>query len=139
MRNSIQQLAKYATVGVMNTFLTLFVIFLCKSFLGINEYVSNAVGYVVGFCNSFMWNKTWVFKSGGKWHKEATLFLTGFFICYGIQLLVVWLINKSWFGDTLYDLGFFTISGYGIATLIGNVAYTVCNFIYNKIVTFRSC
>ncbi len=60
----------------------------------------------------------------------------GFAVCYGLQFLVVWLINQSWFGDELFDLGFFVISGYGIATLIGNVVYTLANFAFNRLVTF---
>jgi putative flippase GtrA len=30
-----------------------------------------------------------------------------------------------------------TLSGYGIATLIGNVCYTLCNFVYNRLITFK--
>lgn len=121
----------------MNTMLTLGAIFVCKSILGINEYVSNAIGYVIGLINSFIWNKNWVFRSSGEYRREVTLFFVGFAICYGLQFLVVWLINQSWFGDVEYDLGFYVISGYGIATLVGNVVYTGANFIYNRAVTFR--
>jgi len=133
----IVQLIKYAMVGCLNTLLTLGVIFLCKSILGINEYVSNALGYIVGFINSFIWNKNWVFRSSGAYRRELALFLIGFVMCYALQLLVVWAIYQSWFGDREFDLGFFVISGYGIATLVGNVAYTLANFIYNRLVTFR--
>lgn len=133
----IVQLVKYALVGCLNTIITLGLIFVCKSLLGINDYVSNAIGYVAGLINSFIWNKNWVFNSHGAYQREMVLFFVGFAICYGLQFLTVWLINQSWFGDTEYDLGFFVISGYGIATLIGNVVYTCCNFIYNRAVTFR--
>ena len=50
----IIQLIKYAIVGVMNTLITLGVIFVCKSILGVNPYVSNALGYVAGLLNSFI-------------------------------------------------------------------------------------
>ena len=30
------------------------------------------------------------------------------------------------------------ISGYGIATVLGNVVYTLANFVYNRTVTFRN-
>lgn len=133
----IVQLVKYALVGCLNTLLTLGVIFLCKSILGINDYVSNALGYIVGLINSFIWNKNWVFRSSGGYRRELVLFLIGFAMCYALQFMVVWVINQSWFGDTEYDLGFFVISGYGIATLVGNVAYTGANFIYNRLVTFK--
>lgn len=133
----IVQLIKYALVGCMNTLITLGLIFVCKSLLGVNEYLSNAIGYVAGLINSFLWNKNWVFHSRGEYRREMALFFAGFAVCYGLQFLTVWLINQSWFGDTEYDLGFFVISGYGIATLVGNVVYTMANFIFNRTITFR--
>jgi peptidoglycan/LPS O-acetylase OafA/YrhL len=32
---------------------------------------------------------------------------------------------------------FMVISGYGVATLVGMIAYTIANFVYNRFVTFR--
>ncbi len=55
------QFIRYAMVGAMNTILTLVVIYACKDFFGINQWVSNALGYVAGFINSFLWNKLWCF------------------------------------------------------------------------------
>ena len=131
------QLAKYAIVGVINTLLTLAVIFICKSLLGVNPYISNALGYIVGLINSFLWNRTWVFRRrDGKLSRQAILFLTGFAVCYGLQLFTVWSLNQSSFGEIEIQIMTFTLSGYGIATLIGNVVYTVCNFIFNRLFTF---
>lgn len=136
---ALLQLIRYAIVGTMNTLLTLAVIFICKSIIGINPYVSNAIGYFVGLINSFIWNRWWVFHATdhGRIHHQAARFLLGFFICYGIQLLVVWLLNKSSFGDIMVSVMGITLSGYGIATLIGNVVYTGCNFIYNRVIAFK--
>lgn len=55
-----------------------------------------------------------------------------------MQFFTVWLLNQSSFGDIEIDIAVFTLSGYGIATIIGNVVYTVANFIYNRLVTFRA-
>ncbi len=129
---------KYCMVGALNTMLTLGVIFVCKSMLGINPYVSNAAGYIVGVLNSFLWNKKWVFRSHGGICREAIRFLIGFAVCYLLQFLTVWSLNQSSFGDIELSLSVFTLSGYGIATLIGNVVYTVANFIYNRMITFKS-
>lgn len=137
-RQSIWQFVKYACVGVMNTIVTLCVIFVCKSVLGVNPLVSNAIGYVCGVVNSFLWNKNWVFKTSGRYASEAIKFIAGFFICYGIQLLTVWLLSyKTSLKDFEFNMWIVTLSGYGVATLIGNVVYTLTNYIYNKIVTFR--
>lgn len=128
---------KYCSVGVLNTLLCLSVIFTCKSLLDLNPYVSNALGYTAGLINSFLWNRKWVFKSDGGMMKEAIKFICGFFICYVLQFVVVWVLNQSAFGDRYFELGVFTLTGYGIATLIGNIVYTIANFIYNKLVTFK--
>lgn len=137
-RNTILQFAKYACVGVLNTLVTLCVIYVCKALLGVNPLLSNAIGYVCGVINSFLWNKNWVFKSSGRYYKEAIRFLVGFFVCYGLQFLVVWLLSyKTPLKDFQYQIAAFTMSGYGIATLVGNVVYTLINYVYNKIVTFR--
>lgn len=137
-RTTLIQFMKYGIVGVMNTMLTLLVIFLCKSVFGVNEYVSNALGYMAGLINSFLWNRKWVFAASGHLSRQAMHFLLGFCLCYAAQFMVVWLINQSWFGAVEYRIWEgWVISGYGIATLIGNCCYTLCNFIYNRLVTFK--
>ncbi len=136
--NRYLQFVKYCMVGVLNTLVTFGVIYICKSFLGLNLYVCNALGYIAGLINSFVCNKQWVFHSSGGYRREALVFVLGFLLCYGVQLLTVWLINSSPLGPTVYNLTpRIAISGYGIATLAGNIVYTIANFIYNKFVTFR--
>lgn len=136
-KTKIIQFIKYCMVGVLNTLITLGVIFVCKSLLGVNPYVSNALGYIAGVINSFFCNKQWVFKSSGSYWREALRFLAGFGICYGLQLGCVWLLTESPFGSLEFAIAGFVISGYGIATLLGNVVYTLANFVYNRLVTFR--
>lgn len=132
------QFVKYCIVGVLNTLVTLGVIYICKSFLGWNLYVSNVLGYIAGVVNSFVCNKSWVFKSGGSYGGEALRFVLGFVVCYLIQLWVVWVITaKSVIGQYDFAVAGVVISGYGIATLVGNVVYTLANFVYNRMVTFR--
>lgn len=133
----IIQFVKYCLVGVLNTLVTFGVIYLCKSFLGWNLYLSNALGYVCGVINSFLCNKSWVFKSKGGYRREALRFLCGFGICYCLQFIVVLLITESPIGIINFEVLGIVISGYGIATLLGNVVYTIANFIYNRLVTFR--
>lgn len=136
-RDEIERFVKYCLVGVLNTLVTLGVIFVSKSIIGLNPYLSNAMGYVAGVINSFLWNKNWVFHSGGSYRREAFRFLLGFAICYLAQLCAVWALTRSPFGDLEFDFRLFVLSGYGIATLLGNVLYTLLNFLYNRLVTFR--
>lgn len=138
-RRDLRQFIRYMLVGVMNTLVTLIVIFLCKSILDVNIWISNALGYVAGVINSFVWNKLWVFNSTkGGVHGEALRFVIGFAVCYALQFGVTWCLNAL-IGDLEWNLlDFFTISGYGVATLLGMVIYTLANFVYNRAVTFRS-
>ena len=137
-RKPLVQFIKYAAVGVLNTLVTLGVIVVCKSLLGINEYVSNALGYIAGLVNSFLWNKNWVFRAKNDSFKQLYRFAAGFIMCYALQLAVVWAITEHTpYGDMLWNIGPFTVSGYGVATIIGMGFYTVANFIYNRQVTFR--
>ncbi|MCM1028026.1 MAG: GtrA family protein [Pseudoflavonifractor sp.] len=138
-RANIIQFIRYALVGVLNTVITFAVIYICKDFLGINPWVSNALGYIAGFVNSFIWNKVWVFRSDGAILKEAAKFFGGFMICYAIQFVATWVLAQhSFLTGNEWTLGQIVISGYGVATLIGMVAYTVANFVYNKVITFAS-
>lgn len=137
-RTAVIQFVKYALVGVMNTLVTLIVIYVTKSFLGIKPMGANAIGYGCGLVNSFIWNKTWVFRSRKDFKREAVKFLVGFGLCYALQFVIVWVLTyRTPLGAMQWVIGGLTFSGYAVATLAGNVGYTVANFIYNRTVTFK--
>lgn len=137
-RQTIVQFIKYAMVGCLNTAVTLGVIFVLNSLCGINLYAANAIGYVAGLINSFIWNKNWVFKSSKGYKREALKFALGFGVCYALQLLVVYILASDDFSLLQWNImGIFTLSGKGVATIIGNIIYTLANFIYNRLVTFK--
>lgn len=136
-REKAVQFIKYCLVGVLNTLLTLGVIYVCTSFFGMNLLVSNVIGYICGVTNSFLCNKQWVFQSKGGFRGEGVRFLIGFGICYLLQFWVVWMLSSSTLGTLLFKFGPIVISGDGIATILGNVVYTLAFFIYNRVVTFR--
>ncbi|MDE5629616.1 MAG: GtrA family protein [Muribaculaceae bacterium] len=131
------QFIKYCLVGVLNTLITFGVIYLCKSLLEMNLYVSNALGYICGVINSFLCNKQWVFHSKGSYRREAVKFLVGFGVCYALQFAVVWMLTQSQFGSLEFLIFGIVLSGYGIATVLGNVVYTLANFVYNRTIAFK--
>lgn len=132
-----RQFAKFIIVGCLNTGVTLAVIALCKSVLGVNPYISNLSGYVAGVVNAFLWNRMWVFHTGGHMARQASRFLAGFAACYIMQLGVVWgLLNLTPLGMMTWQIGSYTLSGYGVATVIGMALYTIANFIINKFFAF---
>lgn len=137
-RIAVIQFVKYALVGVMNTLVTLIVIYVTKSFLGIKPMGANAIGYVCGLINSFIWNKTWVFRSQKDFKREALKFMVGFGLCYLLQFVIVWALTyRTPLGEMQWVIAGMTFSGYAVATLAGNVGYTVANFIFNRTVTFK--
>lgn len=138
-KTAIVQFAKYALVGVMNTLVTLGVIYVTKSFLGVKPMGANAIGYVCGLINSFIWNKTWVFHSHKDFKREAVKFACGFGLCYALQFVIVWALTyRTPLGGMEWAVAGMTFSGYAVATLAGNVGYTLANFVYNRMVTFKA-
>ena len=135
---AVRQFVRYLCVGVINTLVTLVVIMICKSLLDVNPWVSNALGYIAGLINSFIWNKAWVFHSNRNGRAEAVKFAVGFLICYGIQFMATWFLAEVMeLKQFVWDFGILQLSGYGLATLIGMGVYTVCNFVFNRLVTFK--
>lgn len=137
-RKTTLQIIKYGFVGAFNTLLTLATIYICKSFIGISPMISNVIGYIVGLINSFIWNKNWVFRSDNGYAREAIKFVIGFGLCFALQFLIVYILSYlTPLGSMLWHIGPIAVSGYGVATIIGMVFYTIANFIYNRLITFK--
>ena len=124
-KESLIQAIKWGAVGVLNTAVTLGVIFVMKYLLKIDDVVSNAVGYIAGFVNSFWFNKNWTFASKGHIGKEIAKFVAVFAVCYLIQL------------GTMLALRDGVKWGFELAQLISIVVYTGLNFVGNKLFTFK--
>lgn len=136
-KKTFVQLLKYGVIGVSNTLITLVVFYVIKTLMGLDYAVANTVGYILGLINSFVWNRTWVFCTGGNVWREAGLFALGFIICFALQMGVSqWLLSTS-----LHDL---TISwlpmkntGENVIMCLSMVVYTLANYVYNRFVTFK--
>ena len=141
---------KYGVVGIMNTLLTAFTIWLMMHFIfnaqrgnevsSVAISISNIVGYAVGLINSFIWNRKWTFKSNSNWQADLLRFIVAFLICYIPQLLLVNGLNNyanlPSLELTFLNHSFFVTSAY-ICQLIGIIFYTVLNFLSNKYYTFK--
>lgn len=132
------QLLKYGIIGLSNTFLTLVAFYLLNTQAGISAEISNAAGYVIGLVNSFVWNKSWVFKSKNNLWKEASLFTIGFLICYGLQFAMFWfLLNATALQHIEISWLPMKNTGENIAICLSMVVYTLANYCYNRFVTFK--
>lgn len=136
---AMAQFVRYLVTGVVNVLVTLAVIFVCKSLIGMNPWISNAAGYVAGVINSYIWNRKFVFRSHSSWRGEALRFVIGFGVCYAVQFAVTWsLMTFTSLGEMLWHTRWMTFSGYTVATLSGMACYIVCNYCYNRIFAFRA-
>jgi putative flippase GtrA len=143
------QALKYGIVGIMNTLLTAITIWLMMHLVfgaGNDEAVSsvvlsisNTVGYIVGLINSFIWNRSWTFKSKKHWIIDFLRFVIAFLICFIPQLLLVNLLNAHIHINSvqfsLFNHDYLASFAY-ICQLIGIIFYTVLNFLCNKYYTF---
>lgn len=95
-KKTFVQLLKYGVIGVSNTLITLVVFYVINTLMGLDYAVANTLGYILGLINSFVWNRTWVFRTGGNVWREAGLFALGFIICFALQMGVSqWLLSTS--------------------------------------------
>ena len=54
--------ARFAAVGVANTAVTFAVFNLCTAALHVPAAEANVLGWLAGFANSFVWNRSWTFR-----------------------------------------------------------------------------
>jgi putative flippase GtrA len=126
---TVNQVIKYGIVGVLNTIISLAVIWVMMKVFGCREGLSNISGYIAGIINSFLWNKQWTFRENQTdWGKSALRFLIAFGICYALQWSLVLFLNHM--TQNLYD--------HYYNHLIGMVFYTIVNFIFNKFYAFKA-
>ncbi len=119
------QFMKFIALGVMNTLISLIVIYLLMKF-GVNYRLSNLIGYIAGLINSFIFNKIWVFKTRKNLFKEIFNFSVVFGLCYSVQYLILLLMVEE-----------YSLNKY-FSQLIAMGFYTVLNFILNRIFTFKN-
>lgn len=117
---------KFGLVGVLNTLVTLAVIFILKEGLGVYYITANWIGFAAGVINSFIFNKLWTFKSRKMVGREIFLFILVTGVCYFIQLGILVLLKER------LKWPFFW------AQIAAMVIYTGLGFLGNNFLTFRS-
>lgn len=118
------QFLKFISVGVLNTAISLIVIYLLMG-IGVNYKISNFAGYILGLINSFIFNKLWIFKTKKNLIKESILFIFVFAICYCLQYVALLIMVEKLMWNNY------------LSQFLGMGLYTVLNFILNRILTFK--
>lgn len=93
------QLARFSSVGIINTMVGYAVIFGCMA-LGMSPYTANILGYVVGLMCSFLLNRAFVFTAGnGLVVQQLERFLATFAVDYLCNLMMLYVSLQAGFGD----------------------------------------
>lgn len=114
-------LTKFLSVGVLNTLLSIAVIFGLKYFFNTGDVVANAIGYIVGLSCSFVLNKRWTFKHSDRALSAIPKFLLVFAISYLFNIVAVLLLIK--FGSNTYFAHLAGIPIYSILFYLGSRHY----------------
>ncbi len=119
-------IVKYGLVGVINTLITGIIMLTLMNVFSVSLRLSNIIGYIAGFINSFILNKTWTFKAGQSSTLQQFLKFSGVFaVCFLLQHGLVILLAEN------------LLINKNISTLIGMVFYTGVSYIFNKLFTFK--
>lgn len=113
---------KYNLIGIVNTLLTLVVVWILYERLGFNLELSNFLGFVAGGVNSYVMNRRWNFKSKNQKSGEIFRFVIVFACAYLVNLCVL-----EGFKDFVPAAGSWLSSGY-IANILANIAYVIVSF-----------
>lgn len=128
---------KYNIIGVMNTLITLLVVWILHQWLDWNIELSNFLGFIAGGVNSYICNRIWNFKSQNKKRAEVVRFFIVFLVSYGLNLLVLEgsayiLQNATWCASFTAWISQFMKPTF-FANIIANVVYVLMSFtLYKK-------
>ncbi len=111
---------KFASVGIINTLLSIAIIFTLKYFANASDVLSNAFGYLSGLTCSFILNKSWTFEHSETTWSALPKFLLVFGVSYLINIFTVLIFIKMGVNDyyaqltgiPLYSITFYFGSKY---------------------------
>lgn len=111
---------RYLISGAINTVLGILIIYGLMFFLKINPYLSNFLGYSIGFFLGYILNKNWVFIKN---NKRKFIFLKYLFI-----ILFSYLINIAIVSAAITIIG----ANPYISQIFGATTYTLVSYILIK-------
>ncbi len=120
------ELIKFASVGVLNTFLGLVVIYSLKWGLNWGDAIANLAGYLVCILLGFLLNGLWTFGKSALQAKHLQGYL--------LVVAVAYLMNL---GTVLLSIKVLDVSG-DYAQLVGVPVFTFTSFVLNKLFVFSN-
>ncbi len=120
---------RFTLVGTLNFLLTLGIYALLRKGFDVDYKWANAVGYLIGQINSFLWSKYWIYitpynKDRQIW-KQTLLFVCSSLISYAAQFAFMYALIE-----------FVGVNEY-LAQFLGLFVYGGTNYLFNRYLTFR--
>lgn len=117
---------KFGLVGLSGLIIDFSITYLFRNILKINQYVANAIGFVVAASSNYIINRIWTFNSHNpQMVEEYVKFFIVSLVGLGINTLVLYFLIKR-FKWNFYFSKLFAIG-----------AATVWNFFINLLFTFK--
>lgn len=118
---------KFAVVGVANTLVDFGMFTLLAELLSVDIYLSQLVSFLAGTANSYVFNRSWTFKSSQKfWSPVLIRFL--------LLNLAMLLFSSSLLWLFYQQMGFHKL----VAKACSVVISLAINFVINRLWVFRS-
>lgn len=132
---------KYNLIGILNTLITLVVVWVLHQLLDVDLVLSNFLGFVAGGANSYVCNRVWNFKSAQSKRAELPKFLAVFVFAYLVNLAVLKavdfaLVSFASLAAFTEVVSRFMKPGF-FANLVANAVYVVVSFGLFKVWVFR--
>jgi putative flippase GtrA len=125
------QAVRFVVVGLLNTLVDLAAFYLLGLIPGMPDIAAKTISYILGICNSFVWNKYWTFRAGGsrRGRREFAVFFAVNLPPLLVNVIVFTLL------DIWIDSGdFWTRMGKAFAAAVVSVTW---NFLGSRYLAFR--
>ncbi len=127
LSGTVIQIAKFMTVGMLNTAIDAGTYLLLTRWLGFGSalVLAKGIAYAVGMLNSFFWNRSWTFGARGNTWRAAGLFTLTHIFALAINAGTMSLALETFALPEIVALG------------LASAASFVWNFVLNKLVVFQ--
>lgn len=125
------QAVRFVLVGVLNTVVDLAAFYLLGLIPGVPDIAAKTISYILGICNSFVWNKYWTFRAG-KSRKSGQEFAV--FFAVNLPPLVVNVVVFTLLGVWIRSGDFWVRMGKAFAAAVISVIW---NFMGSRYLAFR--
>jgi len=125
------QAVRFIIVGLVNTAVDLVAFYLLGLIPGMPDIAAKAISYVLGICNSFVWNKYWTFSargSGRGWREF------GIFFAVNVPPLIVNVVAFTLLGLWIDSGTWYVRMGKAFVAAVVSVAW---NFLGSRYLAFR--